>query len=210
MNRAVGVALSCLLSLIGGCDNVQECPDFQDRDFEDVDAKEAPDPYRSIASYRRDVEFDLADDEGAIELAGSFEVTGVQARFVVTCDSRRPDGYVVDAIAEFADDDGALAFEVPVSLSLSEDETSDPRLAVFSDLYLASEYPMTLPLTPEDGWKLAGIRTTHESDGPGEMRMLLEAWWVAAECENPNTCPTEDFEVVGSMPVDAFAFENAP
>lgn len=39
--------------------------------------------------------------------------------------------------------------------------------------------------------------------------MILEAWWVAEECDNPNTCPTETFEMVGSLPMDQIVFENA-
>lgn len=208
MNRVHGLAAFCLLSLAAACDP-ELCPAFDDTDFEDVDAKEAPEPYAVVAAHQRDVDFDLVPEERAIEMSASFEVTRVRSESRVTCDSSEVEGYVVDALAQYADAEDELSFALPVHLYLSQDEPSDPKLAFIPGLYEASQYPMALPLTPEVGMKLAGAQVTHESNGPGEARMILEAWWVAEECDNPNTCPTETFEMVGSIPMDRIVFENA-
>ena len=191
--------------MAAACD-AEECPAFDDTVLEDVDAKEVPEPVAVVASHQRDLELDLAEENRAVELSGSFEVTRVQSQSRVTCDSSELKGYVVDALARYADVDDELSFALPVEFYLSEDEPSDPQLAFIPGLYAASEYPMTLPLAPEIGMKLAGAQVTHESNGPGEARMILEAWWVAEDCDNPNTCPTETFEMVGSLPMDRLGF----
>ena len=211
MSRAHGLVALSLISLAVACDGGGACPDYYEFAFEDVDAKEAPEPYRIVASETQEAEFLLDSEARVVEVSASFEVTRVRRQTGETCDSSEPLGFVVDALAEFATADDELAFALPVHVYLSEDEPSDPEVAFISDVYPASGYPMTIPLLPESDRRLAGVRVSGEADnaGPTGARVVLEAWWVAADCENPKTCPTEEFEVLGSMPMDAFVFDNA-
>lgn len=156
MNPARGLVALYLLSP-AACDG-ELCPTFDDTVFEDVDAKEAPEAYQVVASHQRDVDFDLVSEDRAVELSASFEVMRVRSQSRVTCDSSELQGYLVDALADYADADDELAFTLPVHLYVSEDEPSEPRLAFLPGLYPASEFPMVLPLAPEEGWKLAGAQ----------------------------------------------------